>query len=180
MYTYTEFNVYVILTTEPLSENQAPKIIFHPQKKYKTQIAENLAIHFALKFRFWTPLCSADKQNSHKHKHTRTSHPHWYLMPRTARQYKVTKITQFMSENDWNFITWCSRVSNFHPKPHTQTQTYIHNINGYAALEYRLHLSDILYGCRFCPISHHFTLFNLHTSLQYHTAYTHTRTFWFY
>lgn len=41
----------LLLTAEPLSENQAPKIICYPQKKV-TQTAENLAIHSALNFRF--------------------------------------------------------------------------------------------------------------------------------
>lgn len=45
-------NVYSIeCVTEPLSENQALKIIFYPQKRI--QIAENLAIHFVFNFRFF-------------------------------------------------------------------------------------------------------------------------------
>lgn len=44
--------VCVTITAEPLSENQAPKIICYPQKKEVAQTAENLANHFALSFRF--------------------------------------------------------------------------------------------------------------------------------
>lgn len=45
--------VCIATTAEPLSENQAPKIICYPVSTQKVaQTAENLAIHSALNFRF--------------------------------------------------------------------------------------------------------------------------------